>query len=98
MTATPRHAECTTAWAPLTAIYRAPTGQELPETAPPRERRRLDIIARYPDGTHQAIEIDERQHFTAARAARYPRYPTVTTLGYDTRPWLQRSQELRRRP
>lgn len=90
----PGRAECAAAWAPLSTIYRALTGQELPETAPPRERRRLDIIARYPDGSQQAIEIDERQHFTAARAETYPHYPTDVALGYDPHLWLQRSQEL----
>ncbi|SNQ49414.1 conserved hypothetical protein [Frankia canadensis] len=90
----PGRAECAAAWTPLTTIYRALTGQELPETAPPRERRRLDIIARYPDGSQQTIEIDERQHFTAARAATFPHYPADIALGYDPHRWLRRSQEL----
>ncbi|MCL9794750.1 hypothetical protein [Frankia sp. AgKG'84/4] len=90
----PSRAECAAAWASLAAIFRALTGRELPEAAPPRERRRLDIIARYPDGSRQAIEIDERQHFTGARAATFPLYPTHAALGYNTHLWLRRSQEL----
>jgi len=90
----PGRAECGQVWVPIAAIYHALTGQALPEVAPPRERRRIDIVARYPDGRTQAFEVDERQHFTGARATTFPLYPPEVALGYDKQVWWTRSRDL----
>lgn len=90
----PGRAECAGAWETLCRIYTELTGLVLPELAPARERRRLDVVLTYPDGQRQIVEIDERQHFTAARATTLECYPREARLGFDAALWLARSREL----
>jgi hypothetical protein len=40
------------------------------------------------------VEVDERQHFTAARAVTLECYPRQAPLGFDAAVWLARSREL----
>lgn len=90
----PGRSECAGAWSRVQEIYTALTGRELPEHAPPRERRRLDVVLTYPDGQRQALEVDEAQHFTAARALTLEHYPAGVALGFPRQRWLTRSHEL----
>jgi hypothetical protein len=90
----PGRAECAAAWQTVSRIYAQLTDLVLPVQAPPRERRRLDIVLTYPDGRRQIVEVDERQHFTAARATTLEHYPPGTPLGFDAADWLTRSREL----
>jgi hypothetical protein len=82
------------AWPVLSGIYRRLTGLDLPDHPPPRERRRLDIVVRYPDGRDQIIEIDERQHFTGPRAETLELYPEDSALGFDRHLWLEQALAL----
>lgn len=90
----PGRAECGGAWEAVSRIYAELTGLVLPDVAPPRERRRLDIVLTYPDGRRQILEVDERQHFTAARAITLQCYPPHAPVGFDLSTWLARSQRL----
>jgi hypothetical protein len=75
-------------------IYAALTGTVLPEQPPARERRRLDVVLTYPGGVRQVLEVDERQHFTAARATALAHYPPDAALGFDLQAWSARSSAL----
>ncbi|MCW2874604.1 hypothetical protein [Actinacidiphila oryziradicis] len=90
----PGKAECAGAWSAISRIYAALTDLELPELSPPRERRRLDVVLAYADGSHQVLEVDERQHFTTARAISLAHYPETTPLGYNRKAWAGRCQAL----
>lgn len=90
----PGRVECGAAWPVVGRIYTQLTGLVLPPQAPPRERRRLDIVLTYPDGSRQILEVDERQHFTAARATTLEHYPPGALLGFDAAAWLARSRAL----
>jgi hypothetical protein len=89
-----RNAECRGAWGTLAGIYEGLTGLALPEEAPAREWRRLDAVLTYRDGRRQVVEVDERQHFTAARAVTLELYPPDARLGFDAAAWLERSRAL----
>lgn len=89
----PGRAECGRIWDAVSEIYGELTGLVLPEHAPPRERRRLDFVLTYPDGERQILEVDERQHFTAARAMTLERYPPVAVVGFPIAEWLARSRQ-----
>jgi hypothetical protein len=93
----PGRTECAAAWPAISLIYTQLTGLTLPLQAPSRERRRLDIVLTYPDGDRQILEVDERQHFTAARATTLEHYPPGTPLGFDSAAWLTRSRTGRTR-
>jgi hypothetical protein len=90
----PGRVECSGMWGTISAIYGALTGLILPEQAPARERRSLDVLLTYPDGRQQILEVDERQHFTAARALTLELYPAGVELGFDPAQWLACSQAL----
>lgn len=90
----PGRAECAGAWPVVGRIYAALTGLELPELAPPRERRRLDVVLAHRDGSRQVLEIDEREHFTAARAVTLAHYPPDTPLGFSRKVWAERCETL----
>ncbi|MBP5905799.1 hypothetical protein F3K40_08445 [Streptomyces sp. LBUM 1478] len=89
----PGRAECAGMWHAASEIYGELTGLVLPEHAPPRERRRLDAVLTYPDGGRQILEVDERQHFTAARAVTLEHYPPDVALGFPVAGWLARSRQ-----
>ncbi|MFF4960932.1 hypothetical protein ACFY2Z_28485 [Streptomyces sp. NPDC001222] len=90
----PGRIECAGMWQTVSAIYGALTGLVLPEQAPSRERRSLDVLLTYEDGRRQILEVDERQHFTAARALTLESYPADVELGFDAGQWLARSRAL----
>lgn len=80
-------------WPIAQRVYGALTGMALPETMPPRERRRLDIIVTHTDGCQQIVEFDEGQHFTAARRITLEHYDEVRA-GFDVDEWKRRCDEL----
>ncbi|MFI2348451.1 hypothetical protein ACH492_15670 [Streptomyces sp. NPDC019443] len=90
----PGWVECAGAWETVSRVYTALTGAALPEAAPPRERRRLDIVLTYNDGSRQVLEVDERQHFTAARGTALALYPADAQVGFDRDAWRSRCQAL----
>ncbi|MFE1322948.1 hypothetical protein [Kitasatospora phosalacinea] len=90
----PGRAECAGRWETVSAVYRALTGLVLPELAPEREWRRLDVVLTHPDGRGQILEVDEKQHFTGARAVTLEHYPAAVALGFDAAHWLARSRAL----
>jgi hypothetical protein len=47
----------------VNAVYRAPTGGDVPDVMPPRERRRVDALVVGPDGQRRIVEFDLGQHF-----------------------------------
>ncbi|MEV4556779.1 hypothetical protein AB0K51_07245 [Kitasatospora sp. NPDC049285] len=90
----PGRVECAGRWPAVAVIYRALTGLALPDLAPPREHRRLDVLLTHPDGRQQVLEVDERQHFTGARAVSLAHYPSDAVLGFDAARWSRRAREL----
>lgn len=90
----PGRTECAGAWPAVCRVYAALTGSALPETAPPRERRRLDVVLTYGNGLQQILEIDERQHFTAARGITLAHYPPDLQIGFPLAVWRSRCTEL----
>lgn len=92
----PGRTEIGSAWGPVTAAYTALTGLVLPEKAPTRERRRLDVIVSWADGSSQVVEIDEEQHFTAERFITLDHYPAESTIGYSLAAWRAESAVPRR--
>lgn len=86
----PGRIECLALWETASAIYGALTGLVLPELAPPREGRRLDVLLTYENGDRQILEVDEEQHFTAARALTLEHYPAGVRIGFDASQWLAR--------
>ncbi|MFJ3928343.1 hypothetical protein [Streptomyces sp. NPDC090022] len=90
----PGRTECRAMWETVSVMYGALTGLVLPEQAPRRERRSLDVLLAYEDGQRQILEVDEKQHFTGARALTLEHYPAGTELGFDAARWLARSRAL----
>ncbi|MFD5921095.1 hypothetical protein ACFVYP_33845 [Kitasatospora sp. NPDC058201] len=90
----PGRVECAGAWEAVSTIYRALTGLVLPKQAPAREWRRLDLVLTYEDGQQQILEVDEKQHFTSARALTLEHYPSTVELGFDAARWPARSRDL----
>ncbi|MET9396062.1 hypothetical protein [Kitasatospora sp. NPDC002965] len=90
----PGRVECAGMWGTVSTIYSALTGLVLPERAPAREWRRLDVLLTYEDGRRQILEVDERQHFTGVRALALELYPPTVELGFDAGQWLARSRAL----
>ncbi|WP_405884042.1 hypothetical protein OG762_39240 [Streptomyces sp. NBC_01136] len=87
----PGQIECAGMWETVAAIYGALTGLVLPEQAPSRERRSLDVLLTYENGQQQILEVDEKQHFTAARALTLECYPAGVKLGFDASRWMASS-------
>lgn len=81
-------------WPLAQALYAALTGRELPETMPPRERRRVDGVFRY-RGQAFIFELDERQHLNRHRAATLRAYPRGLPLAFDRAVWLHRCDDKR---
>lgn len=90
----PGRTECLAMWETVSAIYGALTGLVLPEQAPAREWRSLDVLLTYENGEQQILEVDEEQHFTGARALTLEHYPAGVKLGFDASQWLARSRAL----
>ncbi|MGW3028757.1 hypothetical protein [Streptomyces sp. NPDC001221] len=90
----PGRIDCAGMWETVSAIYGALTGLVLPEQAPARERRSMDVLLTYGNGQRQILEVDEKQHFTAARAVTLELYPAGVKFGFDVCQWLARSRSL----
>ncbi|GGF15199.1 hypothetical protein [Subtercola lobariae] len=80
-------------WPLASAVYGELTGLVLPDVAPPREHRRLDMVLTYSDGTKRVFEFDEIQHFTGARAQTLSFYGEFE-VAFDSQGWLARSVAL----
>ena len=50
------------------------------------ERRSLDVLITYPDGTHRVLEIDEHQHFNRARLTTLEYYAHIP-VAFDLTTW-----------
>lgn len=76
-------------WPLAQRVYGSLTGLVLPEVMPPRERRRLDLVLKSADGTCRAVEFDESQHFTRARAVTLAAYGDGVRVGFDVAAWTK---------
>lgn len=86
----PGREEIGVGWSLVSTVYSELTGLELPESMPPRERRRLDMVLTYPDGRRRIVEFDETQHFSGARAQTLAHYGGVA-VAFDVDEWRERS-------
>jgi hypothetical protein len=91
----PGAAECGGSWSTVRTIYHALTGGELPQEMPPRERRTVDAVLNAPSGS-RIVEVDERQHFTPARAVTLQHYASGSRTAFDRAEWRRRSLSTRR--
>ncbi len=87
-----RH-ECLRQWSLVQEIYQALTGCLLPDTMPPRERRKVDGIFHGPSGRPFIFELDEKQHFKEFRAATLRLYPDTVLLGFSRDRWIERCMQ-----
>jgi hypothetical protein len=94
----PGRDECGIRWPLVQEIYRALTRRELPDVMPPRERRTIDAVLTHLDGSRRLVEIDEKQHFTPARANVLEHYPSDLVTGFDAVTWAERSRTATRLP
>ncbi|PVU84424.1 hypothetical protein DDP54_00820 (plasmid) [Cellulomonas sp. WB94] len=76
-------------WPLVQRVYGSLTGMVLPEVMPPRERRGLDVVLTYADGTCRAVEFDESQHFTDARARTLAAYNDGMPVCFDAAVWAR---------
>ena len=91
----PGRSECGPLWELVQDIYHRLTGLTLPETMPPRERRTVDAVLDYDDGSLQILEVDETQHFNECRALTLRSYPD-REVAFDRQAWLKRCDEKKR--
>jgi hypothetical protein len=87
--------ECRDHWQVLCDTYTELTGQALPAEMPPRERRQLDGVIVYDDGTRRVVEVDEEQHFTPMRGLTLRRY-NGRAVAFDVAAWTRRCEVGRR--
>jgi hypothetical protein len=80
-------------WSLVSAVYGDLTGLILPDVAPPREHRRLDVVITYPDALRRVFEFDEGQHFTGARVRTLEYYAGISTA-FDINDWRNRALAL----
>ena len=90
-----RH-ECRRQWPLAQKIYQALTGCPLPDTMPPRERRRVDGVFHGQSGRPFIFELDEKQHFNEFRAATLRLYPGTIRLGFSKDSWIERCTQKRK--
>ncbi|WP_168625667.1 hypothetical protein [Cryobacterium sp. BB307] len=93
----PGRDELGNAWMLAQHVYGQLTGNILPDVMPPRERRRVDLVLTYADGSRQIVEFDERQHFTAARLTTLEVYDDSLPVGFDVSAWRDRCIRLQGR-
>jgi hypothetical protein len=65
---------------------------------PTRERRLVAAVLEDADGHRRIVEVDERQHFTPARAATLDEYPADVATALYRVEWRRRSASLRKAP
>jgi hypothetical protein len=85
--------ECGAAWATLCEIYSELTGLELPEIAPPRERRTVDAALGTGAGGSRILEVDETQHFNRYRAVTLRLYPAGARVAFPIERWIEQSEK-----
>jgi hypothetical protein len=78
----PGRAECSDRWPLVRSIYSEMTGLELPDEMRKVERRTVDAILVLPDPP-RILEVDEKQHFNAYRAATLRRHKDDVPLAFD---------------
>ena len=91
----PGFLECRSQWPLVQDIYRALTGRQLPETMPPRERRKVDGVFVGPAGRPFIYEMDEKQHFNEFRETTIRLYPETVRLGFSSAQWIERCLQKR---
>lgn len=91
----PGRSECGSRWDLVVDIYGQLTGQPLPEVMPPRERRTVDAVLEYDDGSHQILEVDEAQHFNEFRALTLRTYIHLP-VAFDLEAWLKACEREKR--
>lgn len=89
----PGRAELGDQWPLAQHVYGSLTGMVLPEVMPPRERRRLDVVLTSADGTSRAVEFDESQHFSGARATTLAAYGDRVRVGFDVLAWAKHCEQ-----
>lgn len=94
----PGREDCGSRWPLVREIYAALTGGDLPDTMPPRERRSIDAVLTHSDGSRRLVEVDEKQHFTPARAIVLDHYPDDLTTAFDAEVWAARARGATRLP
>jgi hypothetical protein len=88
----PGKTELRDAWGVASHVYGALTGLVLPDEMPLRERRRLDAVVTDAVGRMRALEIDETQHFSGARAVTLSHYSDVA-VAFDVAAWRLRAEQ-----
>lgn len=89
----PGRMECGKRWQLVCRIYRALTGEQLQETMPQRESRRVDCVLKIANSCPRIIEVDETQHFNAFRAMTLRLYQQKIQLTFDPKDWIERSEK-----
>lgn len=89
----PGKSELGDGWPLASDVYGDVTSLLLPEAAPLRERRRLDALLTYPNGTKRVFEFDEVQHFTGPRARTLAFYDNFK-VAFDVDDWRARAVAL----
>lgn len=87
----PGKAECGDKWPLVRSIYSDLTGLELPDEMRKVERRTVDAVLLVPGSPPRILEVDEKQHFNAYRAATLRRYKDDVPLAFDADLWIIRS-------
>ena len=87
----PGRAECGDRWPLVRSIYSELTGLELPDGMRKVERRTVDAVLVVPGSPPRILEVDEKQHFNAYRAATLLRYKDDVPLAFDADLWIARS-------
>jgi hypothetical protein len=88
----PGRRECGDRWKLVVWIYRGLTDLELPQTMPPRERRRVDAVIERPGERPRIFEFDESQHVNMHRAATLRAYPGGVETAFPRDVWLRASE------
>ena len=84
----PGSVECCRQWPLAQEIYQALTGRLLPDTMPPRERRKVDGVFHGSSVRPFIFELDEKQHFNEFRATTLRLYPETIRLGFSKENWI----------
>jgi hypothetical protein len=87
----PGRAEYGERWPLVCTIYSELIGLQLPDEMRKVERRRVDAVLVVPGSPPRILEVDEKQHFNAYRAATLRRYKDDVPLAFDADLWIARS-------
>jgi hypothetical protein len=87
----PGRVECGDRLPLVRSIYSQLTGLELPDEMRKVERRTVNAVLLAPGLPPRILEVDEKQHFNAYRAATLRRYQDDMPLAFDADLWITRS-------